>query len=132
MLVTYLGHAAIMLEAGGSRILMDPWLVDPSYDGTWWHFPPLALGVRDLPRIDYLFVSHEHPDHFDPPTLQQLDKNTHVIIADFRKKVDPTARVQFASDLDRIPGLNGALVSGKEAAARVNSLFANRTSAVPR
>lgn len=86
MLVTYLGHAAIMLEAGGARILMDPWLVDPSYDGTWWHFPPLALGVRDLPRIDYLFVSHEHPDHFDPPTLQQLDKNTHVIIADFRKK----------------------------------------------
>ena len=86
MLVTYLGHAAIMLEAGGSRILMDPWLTDPSYDGTWWHFPPLALGVRDLPRIDYLFVSHEHPDHFDPPTLQQLDKNIHVIIADFRKK----------------------------------------------
>lgn len=86
MLVTYLGHAAIMLEAGGTRILMDPWLVDPSYDGTWWHFPPLALGVRDLPRIDYLFVSHEHPDHFDPPTLQQLDKNVHVLIADFRKK----------------------------------------------
>jgi L-ascorbate metabolism protein UlaG (beta-lactamase superfamily) len=86
MLVTYLGHAAIMLEAGGTRILMDPWLVDPSYDGTWWHFPPLALGPRDLPRIDYLFVSHEHPDHFDPPTLQQLDKNIHVLIADFRKK----------------------------------------------
>jgi len=86
MLVTYLGHAAIMLEAGGARILMDPWLNDPSYDGAWWHFPPLALGVRDLPRIDYVYVSHEHPDHFDPPTLQQLDKDTHVLIADFKKK----------------------------------------------
>lgn len=94
MLVTYLGHAAVMLEAGGTRILMDPWLVDPSYDGTWWHFPPLALGARDLPRLDYLYVSHEHPDHFDPATLQQLDKSVHVLIADFRKK---RLRDQFAA-----------------------------------
>jgi L-ascorbate metabolism protein UlaG (beta-lactamase superfamily) len=86
MQVTYLGHAAILLEAGGSRILMDPWLTDPTYHGTWWHFPPLALGVRDLPRIDYLYLSHEHPDHFDPPTLAQLDKNVHVIIANYRRK----------------------------------------------
>jgi hypothetical protein len=35
-------------------------------------------------------------------------------------------RVQFASDLDRIPGLNGALVSGKDAAARVSHFIANR------
>lgn len=44
-------------------------------------------------------------------------------IADFRKRVDRTSRVQFASDLDRIPGLNGALVSGKEAAARIAAQF---------
>ena len=86
MHVTYLGHAAIMVEAGGSRVLMDPWLTDPTYHGTWWHFPPLELGVRDLPRIDYLYISHEHPDHFDPPTLGQLDKNIQVLIPRFRKR----------------------------------------------
>ncbi len=86
MNVTYLGHAAILMEADGRTILMDPWLTDPTYHGTWWHFPPLALGVRDLPKIDYLYVSHEHPDHFDPPTLAQLDKSVHVIIANFAKK----------------------------------------------
>lgn len=97
MLVTYLGHAAILLEAGGRRLLMDPWLVDPTYHGTWWHFPPLELGPRDLPPIDYLYVSHEHPDHFDPPTLAQLDKNIHVVIANFRKKRlrDSLARLGF-------------------------------------
>lgn len=86
MQVTYLGHAAILVEAGGARILMDPWLTDPTYHGTWWHFPPLELGVRDLARIDYLYVSHEHPDHFDPPTLAQLDKNIHVVIANYPRK----------------------------------------------
>ena len=86
MKVTYIGHACILMESGGTRILMDPWLTDPTYHGTWWHYPPLALGVRDLPRLDYLYVSHEHPDHFDPPTLRQLDKDVHVIIANFKRK----------------------------------------------
>src|SRR5438067_11631544 len=86
MRVTYIGHACMMLESGGTRILMDPWLTDPTYHGTWWHYPPLALGVRDLPKIDYLYISHEHPDHFDPPTLTQLDKNVEVIIGNFKRR----------------------------------------------
>lgn len=86
MKITYLGHAAMLIEAAGQRILMDPWLTDPTYHGTWWHYPPLALGVRDLPPLDFLYVSHEHPDHFDPPTLAQLDKNVHVLIANFGRK----------------------------------------------
>lgn len=86
MKVTYIGHACMMMEAGGTRILMDPWLVDPTYHGTWWHYPPLVHTPADLPEIDYLYISHEHPDHFDPPTLQQLDKNVQVLIANYRRK----------------------------------------------
>ena len=40
-------------------------------------------------------------------------------IARFKEGLDPSRRVQLASDLDRIPGVNGALVSGWEAAQRV-------------
>jgi L-ascorbate metabolism protein UlaG (beta-lactamase superfamily) len=86
MEITYLGHAAVLLEARGRRVLMDPWLSDPTYHGTWWHYPPLVLGVRDLPPIDYLYISHEHPDHFDPPTLVHLDRHVHVLIANYRRK----------------------------------------------
>jgi UDP-MurNAc hydroxylase len=86
MKVTYIGHACMMMESGGTRILMDPWLTDPTYHGTWWHYPPLKMGARDLPKIDYLYVSHEHLDHFDPPTLRLLDKDVHVIIANFKRK----------------------------------------------
>ncbi|MGI8816579.1 MAG: protoporphyrinogen/coproporphyrinogen oxidase [Pseudonocardia sp.] len=62
-------------------------------------------------------------------SVPTLDKGRFARIADYRNRVDPTARVQFASDLDRIPGLNGGLVSGKEAAKRVASLFADRVRA---
>jgi UDP-MurNAc hydroxylase len=97
MKVTYLGHAAMLMEAGGVRVLMDPWLQDPTYHGTWWHYPPLQHGVRDLPPIDYLYVSHEHPDHFDPPTLAQLDRDVLVLIANYGRKRfrDRLARIGF-------------------------------------
>ena len=87
MEVTYIGHAAmIMKSAAGATILMDPWLTDPTYHGSWWHYPPLTIGVPDLPKIDYLYISHEHPDHFDPPTLEKMDKDVAVVIANFERK----------------------------------------------
>lgn len=86
MKVTYIGHAAMIVETGGTRILMDPWLKDPTYHGSWWHYPPLVHGVRDLPKLDYVYISHEHPDHFDPPTLRELDKGLPILIANFRRK----------------------------------------------
>lgn len=40
-------------------------------------------------------------------------------MADYHHNLDRTARVQLAGDFDRIPGLNGALMSGRDAADRV-------------
>ncbi|WP_165692744.1 protoporphyrinogen/coproporphyrinogen oxidase [Mycolicibacterium fortuitum] len=57
-----------------------------------------------------------------PESVPVIDRGRFKKIAAFRKGVDPTKRVQFASDLDRIPGLNGALVSGREAAGRVTDV----------
>jgi oxygen-dependent protoporphyrinogen oxidase len=48
-----------------------------------------------------------------------VDTGRFKLIARFKERLKPTGRVQLASDLDRIPGVNGALVSGMEAAARV-------------
>ena len=86
MKVTYIGHACILVESGGKHLLMDPWMVDPTYHGAWWHYPPLVHTPKDLPKIDFLYISHEHPDHFDPPTLAQINKDAKILIADYRKK----------------------------------------------
>jgi len=37
----------------------------------------------------------------------------------YKHQIDAEARVQYAGDFDRIPGVNGACVSGLEAAARI-------------
>jgi protoporphyrinogen oxidase len=61
-----------------------------------------------------------------PESVPVIDKGRFKRIAAFRRGIDPASRVQFSSDLDRIPGLNAALVSGQEAAARVSQFIANR------
>jgi oxygen-dependent protoporphyrinogen oxidase len=56
-----------------------------------------------------------------PESVPTIDRGRFKLIAEFTRRRDPCARVQFASDLDRIPGLNGALVSGQEAADRIGA-----------
>jgi UDP-MurNAc hydroxylase len=84
MQVTTLGHAAAFYRLdSGATLLLDPWLTDPAYFHSWWHFPPLRLRVRDLGRIDGVYLSHDHPDHCDPKTLAQLPRDTEFLIANF-------------------------------------------------
>lgn len=87
MRVTYYGQACTLIEAGGKRILTDPWLTEGAYFGTWFHTHILAdAGVtpETFPKdIDYLFLSHEHRDHLDVTTLRQFAPDIPVLICKF-------------------------------------------------
>lgn len=72
MRVVFLGHACHLVEVDGVRILTDPWLVDPIFEGRVEHGPPLVLGPDDLPPIDVIALTHGHLDHFNAPTLARL------------------------------------------------------------
>lgn len=76
----FLGHACHLVEIGGKRILTDPWLVDPIFEGHVERDPPLAFGPADLPPLDAIAITHGHLDHFNAPTLAALpDKQVPVV-----------------------------------------------------
>ena len=87
MRVTYYGQACTLIEAGGKKILTDPWLTEGAYCGTWFHTHILAdAGVtpKSVPKdIDYLFISHEHLDHMDAATLRHFPCDTPLLICKF-------------------------------------------------
>lgn len=74
MLVTWIGHASVLVQTHGLNILTDPvWSerAGPLGIGPERVSPP---GVRfaDLPKIDLVLVSHDHYDHMDLTTLKRL------------------------------------------------------------
>jgi UDP-MurNAc hydroxylase len=87
MRVTYYGQACTLTEAGGLKILSDPWLTEGAYHGTWYHTHVLAdAGVtpQSIPKdINYLFLSHEHHDHCDAHTLKHFPSTLPVLICRF-------------------------------------------------
>jgi len=75
---TWLGHSTVLLEIDGWRVLTDPvWgqraspfaLLGPK------RFQPVPVGLRDLPAIDAVVISHDHYDHLDYPTIRALAKS---------------------------------------------------------
>ena len=73
--VTWLGHAAVLLQVGGVNILTDPMLTDWAspfaYFGPRRHQPP-GIALHELPRVDVVLLSHAHYDHLDVPSVRTL------------------------------------------------------------
>ena len=65
--VRYFGHACVLLQSAAVSVLVDPfvtWDRDAAQD---------RLTFDDLPDfIDFVFLTHNHQDHFSPEVLLQL------------------------------------------------------------
>lgn len=75
LVITWVGHATVLVQTRGLNILTDPIWSDYATP-----FPPLgprrvsppAVDFDDLPPIDLVVISHNHYDHLDLPTLRML------------------------------------------------------------
>lgn len=75
-LVTFVGHATVLIQVAGLNILTDPLWAERaspfSFAGPKRVQPP-GVAFDALPRIDVVLISHNHYDHLDLPTLQRLN-----------------------------------------------------------
>jgi L-ascorbate metabolism protein UlaG (beta-lactamase superfamily) len=73
--ITMVGHATLLIQAGGLNILTDPvWSerASPfSFIGPRRVTAP-GIAFEHLPPIDVILLSHNHYDHFDIATLRRL------------------------------------------------------------
>lgn len=93
MSVRLISHASVLIEANGMGILTDPWQAGTAFNDSWkLLIEPDELAPL-LDRIDYLWISHEHPDHFHIPTLKGLPEA-------FRQRV--TVLFQRSSDHEKM------------------------------
>jgi L-ascorbate metabolism protein UlaG (beta-lactamase superfamily) len=73
--ITFVNHSTFLIQYNGINILTDPvWSqrVSPfQWAGPKRNYPP-GLRFEDLPKIDYVLISHNHYDHLDLPTARAL------------------------------------------------------------
>ncbi len=85
--VELVAHATLRLRSGGKTLLTDPWLLDPIGCNSGFHYPPLVHDPGELAATtDAIYVSHPHPDHFHPPSLDLFPRSTPVYIGEYRLK----------------------------------------------
>lgn len=81
--LVWFGHSSYFMQIDGKKFLVDPVLSGAA--------SPLAFTTRsfqgsdiytadDIPLIDYLFMSHDHWDHADHPTLVALQPKIKKVI----------------------------------------------------
>ncbi len=70
MKVRFVGHAGILVECQGQTILCDPWLVGKVFNNSWALLSPSS--PPPFANVDYIWISHEHPDHFSFPSLKSI------------------------------------------------------------
>ena len=81
----WFGHASVLLEIDGVRILTDPVLSQRASPFQFlgperFHPPPIALD--HLAGIDAVVITHDHYDHLDMDTIRQLARGgTHFMLA---------------------------------------------------
>jgi L-ascorbate metabolism protein UlaG (beta-lactamase superfamily) len=67
MQLTHLGHACLLVETDGARILLDP--------GVFSH------GFEELTDLDAIVITHQHTDHVDVERLADLGSRVAAVAA---------------------------------------------------
>lgn len=89
MFLTWLDSNSWLLEIGGKRILIDPWLVGSLiFSNLDWLFKGSRSQNRPIPdKIDLILLSQGLEDHTHPPTLKLLDRSIKVVASPNAAKV---------------------------------------------
>lgn len=71
MKIKLINHASVIFDCGDVKILTDPWYTGSAFDNGWNLFVERDIDINSL-DFNYLWYSHEHPDHFSIADLKKI------------------------------------------------------------
>jgi UDP-MurNAc hydroxylase len=80
--------ATVGISGKNFKLLIDPWLTDGEYYGSWFHYPKFNIkkNLDELNSFNAIYISHIHPDHSSVETLKLINKNIPIYILSYHSK----------------------------------------------
>ena len=82
--IRFINHACLLIKMGEITFATDPWIYGSAFCNGWWlakSSPKDALEA--LNKCDFIYISHNHPDHLHPESLSEVRKDMPILTADF-------------------------------------------------
>ena len=78
MKFTILSHAGMLIEAAGTKLVCDPWILGSCHWRSWWNYPKAAEFRKD--DVNFIYLTHLHWDHFHGPSLRKFPKSATILV----------------------------------------------------
>jgi len=72
MKITMIGHAGLLVETSTGVILIDPWLFGSAFNNSLDLLEPSHIPNDLWSRVNWIWFSHEHPDHFHTESIKSI------------------------------------------------------------
>jgi len=86
--VTFINHACLLFEVGDNlSFATDPWVLGSAFCNGWWLSKKSPADVFDkLNKCDFIYISHNHPDHLHTLSLSHIRKDMPILTGGFKSR----------------------------------------------
>lgn len=82
--IRFFNHAFLNVIGEDFSFCTDPWAIGPAFNTGWWlKHKTKNDWIENLNNSNFIFISHNHPDHLHPLTLSRVNKNIPIVVPKF-------------------------------------------------
>src|SRR5436190_17122143 len=106
MKITLISHASLLVETSAGGLLLDPWLKGSVLNNSWDLLEPSFVPTDLWSRVRWIWLSHEHPDHFHPASMLTIPPEVRARVPVlFQATIDGRVRDWLAQNQFRVEEL---------------------------
>jgi len=82
--IKFLNHACLIVKSEALTFATDPWLMGSAFSNGWWLSERTPVNAfEEINGCDFIYISHNHPDHLHLQSLRNIRKDMPILTAGF-------------------------------------------------
>ena len=99
----FINHSSFNITNGKVSLSVDPWIEGLVFNNSWSLLSKTPEKcIQTVKNSDYIWFSHEHPDHFNPPDVKLFGKNKKFLFQRTKDKRVVNFLKKFSSDVKEL------------------------------